>query len=349
MTSLEKDIQGANARMDELEKKVENNEVSTLQGRLTATESSVSSLDINMDIVLDELKTCKDHIQFLSETNKFQDLRIRELQHEITNLQTRSMKYNIIVYGIMRSKKDEDCTALFHKFCQKLLRIQQTINVVVAHRLGQTVYSPMVVRLANGEDKRLIFEHVSNLKGRKKSSGSFYRVSDQVPGIRKEKDRRRRDILRDNNRLGPSEKLELSTVKGILYVKEGSKEVVYDSKIVCPPALESLDWLREKCIQANKIISVMGQSEDIIVDGSKFVAYSREVRTINEVNEGYAALRMKHPGARHIVCAFRMPNMMRAQYNDFCDDEEWGAGRILLKALGDNGHRVSVPLCYKIL
>ena len=237
LTKLEEDFSVTNTKLTELEQK--STETPTIQVSNTIQQvemltHNIDNIDSNVEVIMDELKGCKEKMESLTEVVSLQSTRIQELQSEIVDLQTRSMKYNIIINGIKRLKKDENCIALVTKFCTKLLKIPTPIEIVVAHRLGQTLYSPIVARLAKAEHKTLIFEHVSNLKGKKNSTGSFYRVSDQLPGSRKEKDRRRRDILRNNNKLGPSEKLELSTAKGVIYRKDGNIMVKYESKIVCP-------------------------------------------------------------------------------------------------------------------
>ena len=104
-------------------------------------------------------------------------------------------------------------------------------------------------------------------------------------------------------------------------------------KLYAPSSIDCLTMMVDETVRATRLRARMGRSETFSIEGSSFIAYSLEVSEMTQINEGYVAIRAAHTGARHVVCAFRIPNQFRAQYNDFCDDEEWGCGRILLNAL----------------
>ena len=299
---------------------------------IKAVENSIDNLDVNTNIIMEELQECKSKVNILSQIVNNQATKIEELTELTTDLQARSMKYNIVITGILR-KKDEDCKKKVERFLTKVLKVTEHVDIIVAHRLGKAMTSPIVARIGNDIQKKAIFQNVSNLQGRKNSNGDFFRVNDQLPGMRQEKDRRRRDIIRDNNRANPSERLELTTKGGQIYITEGETVRPYDSLLICPAAVDALEMTQVQIAENACKLDRMGKSGEYTCEGSTFLGFSREIKSIDEVNEWYRVVRMAHSGARHIVCAFRLPGMYKAQCNDFCDDEEWGGGRILLNAL----------------
>ena len=69
------------------------------------------------------------------------------------------------------------------------------------------------------------------------------------------------------------------------------------------------------------------------MDGSIFQGFTAEIATIEEVNELYTAMRVQHTKARHVICAFRLPGQNFVKFQDYHDDQEWGAGRHVLNAM----------------
>ena len=66
-------------------------------------------------------------------------------------------------------------------------------------------------------------------------------------------------------------------------------------------------------------------------DESTFKGISTSVETLQQVNEAYAKVRAMYSEARHVICAFRIPHGQHHLHEDYQDDNEHGAGRILLK------------------
>ena len=71
-------------------------------------------------------------------------------------------------------------------------------------------------------------------------------------------------------------------------------------------------------------------------DGNVFWGYTLPVNNIQQINQAYLKLRILHPRARHIICAYILENVQDPEQMNFCDDGEIAAGRILLKLLQEN-------------
>ena len=54
------------------------------------------------------------------------------------------------------------------------------------------------------------------------------------------------------------------------------------------------------------------------------------------VEEAYLKIRLLHPAAKHVVCAYFLEGTEPHYDQDFCDDGEHGTGKHLLSWLQDN-------------
>ena len=76
--------------------------------------------------------------------------------------------------------------------------------------------------------------------------------------------------------------------------------------------------------------------------GNTFAAYTKDINSVEEINKAYLNIRLKHPEARHIICAYSIDHQHLHKANNFCDDQDVGMGRALLSIMEDNAitHRV---------
>ena len=69
------------------------------------------------------------------------------------------------------------------------------------------------------------------------------------------------------------------------------------------------------------------------IEGSLFKGFMVEIATIEEVNDFYMAMKLKHMGARHIICMYRLPGRNFIKFQDGEDDGEHGTSRFILNAM----------------
>ena len=72
------------------------------------------------------------------------------------------------------------------------------------------------------------------------------------------------------------------------------------------------------------------------VDSSTFVGYTGALGSMKEVNEMYAAVCKKEKEARHVICAVRLPGTDFHVLDDYNDNDEHGADRLLKKILRES-------------
>ena len=139
-----------------------------------------------------------------------------------------------------------------------------------------------------------------------------------------------REIKYENSLRPHLDKLEVKVEKGELYINN----VIYEPDIVCPDRLQLLDWNEEKIKELDTFYNDKVKSGgEIHIDSSTFTGYKVEIQSMLDINTAYEALRLKFPGARHVVCAYRLPGKNFVKYQSGCDDGEHGAYRFILNAM----------------
>ena len=75
-----------------------------------------------------------------------------------------------------------------------------------------------------------------------------------------------------------------------------------------------------------------------VKDGNEFTGYTIAVSKLDQIKDSYLKLRLLHPRARHIICAYMINDstILEQDHKGFCDDDEVGAGRILLNFMEFN-------------
>ena len=132
------------------------------------------------------------------------------------------------------------------------------------------------------------------------------------------KRRRERDIKAEIKR-DPNDKTKTEhTAKGF---KVG--DAVYRKKIDVPDPSQILELKAEEL-------------EEMQVEDSVLVPYIVDVSSYNMIRKAYLKIKLMHARARHIVCAYFLQGQEKHLLQDYVDDEEYGAGRILLHMLKRN-------------
>ena len=72
-------------------------------------------------------------------------------------------------------------------------------------------------------------------------------------------------------------------------------------------------------------------------EGNKFVGYTAAVKDHKTIRDMYAKLRLVHPGAKHIICAFYLPGQELHYNQDSHDDGDHGVSKHILQIMLQNG------------
>ena len=123
------------------------------------------------------------------------------------------------------------------------------------------------------------------------------------------------------------------------FVKKGIKvgASTYRKKVT-PPDPTSL--LQLSCKELDDILKTQTmKGPEVRVKGNVFIPYAIDTGDYQKIRDAYLKIRLLHPPARHIMCAYILPGpeTERHHLNDSCDDGEAGAGAYLLKVMEESG------------
>ena len=127
-------------------------------------------------------------------------------------------------------------------------------------------------------------------------------------------------------------KPEIQYQKGILHVGP----TPYKKKVTAPKPTELLKYTPEELDILLKLPSAKGPQ--IQKGDSYYTAYCVDADNAQTVRDVYFKVRLLHARARHIICAYKLPGPETDKFlnEDFCDDDEFGAGALLLGVMKKN-------------
>ena len=274
----------------------------------------------------DDVESLREEIRILKNSVIRQGALLQEDRDKREVEDLRAMRKEMIIRGLIENDK-ESCKDVVNQFIMDKLKIQKgLVNVMEAHRMGQGKNRPMLIRLHSPAEKGQIYKHVKNLKGVTNILSQSYQVSDHLPP-RINDQQTRFKILKRINRKKTVDQLEMNLEKGSLLIK-GSKykklvSAPSDKDILKASAAEKLKWSKIKLVPGNIIRK----------EKCEFHGFSLVTNKINTIRDAYCKLRIQHGSARHIVCSWRLPGTNWPQLQDYENDDEHNAGKVLLQVL----------------
>lgn len=145
LTSMQSEIKNLNLKVLEVEESQEFISKSFKENEVNATKA----LDH-----LDEITELKHVLENTMTENK-------RLNEEIIDIQCRSMRDNLIFYGIKEdvSRRVENCEEIISDVCRNVLNIQESIEIEHAHRMGRKMNDkprPVVVKLSRFPQREMV-------------------------------------------------------------------------------------------------------------------------------------------------------------------------------------------------
>ena len=208
--------------------------------------------------------------------------------------------------------------------------IEYEMNVQVrvedAYPIGQAVPRQLVVMFLTLQDKHIVLQNRASLKGLVNAYDQQYYFNEYYPTATNEKKRRERDI-RSINKEQVNGKMEIKIEKKQLQVNGEA----YIKQIHEPTPEDILDLSTAKYEQ----ILSLPLSEEVKLQekDSSFYAFTASVSSFSAIQASYTQVRLLHPKARHIICAYNIPGDKFYENCDGCDDQEFGATRSILKEM----------------
>lgn len=323
-------------------------------------EKRVARMQKEMNSMKDKLKASnkevKNHFQYLYKrevTNKTELMEVREKVETLSNViirleqkledsankliafQARSMRKNLIISGLEEPKNEtpQQLSQAVAQFLQQKLKAEAPVPLKICHRLNYvdgSEYRPVIIKLANLEQKSLLLSLGPNLKGLKNNKNRYYYLNEQLPDQLAEEKKYAQTWIKENKSKQVGEQLQMKIYKNKLRINNEP----YQKKVKPPSAAEILRLDPTEIESTKKALTVFGESK--MLETSEFISYASKVTTAEEVRIAYRKLRLKYPDATHITSAFRLEQPNGPYNQEANDDGEHAAGRSLLKVLQEN-------------
>ena len=252
---------------------------------------------------------------------------IADLTRRLEGVELSNVKRSAILSGIVFSDKKKDRAVELKTFFSDVLRAK--VDIEDSFLLGGKNPKSVVVTFGSAKDKHRAFAEKKLLKDYDGGCDMPVFLNDYLPPATGEKRRRDKDVVRiakqDPNIKGEPE----HTDKGI---RVG--QIQYKKQVQAPKPEDLLELTSDELDTVLKYDNVRGDA--VRKEDSVFLPYSADVKSLQDVRNGYLKIRLMHARARHVVCAYNLPGNPSFHYQDFEDDEEHGAGRVLLNILMQN-------------
>ena len=251
------------------------------------------------------------------------------VEDKLIAMEHRSMRRHIVISGLETSNKISTCVKEVKTYLKERLKVE--IEIIDCFKLGQGTNKPVVILVDSITDRATLFQAMDVYRKacvEEQTEPQFY-CSDYTPAPIKEARRKERDIFR-NNEKDTANQISMSMEKTGLKV-EGA---AYQPPIKPPEPTQVLSYTDQ---QLDSIYELeLNAGEKVVHEESTFIAYSIPVNAHLVIENAYMKLRLKHPTAKSISCSFSIPGMPRYKHEDFCDDKEIGAGRLLMNIIKKN-------------
>ena len=203
------------------------------------------------------------------------------------------------------------------------------VNIKDIFFLTQKSTSPMVITFESQYDKIQVYRNVKKVKDLVNEANESFFFNDYLPSDMSERRRRENEVFRMNE-MEEENKIDMVRKGGKLWIE--SKP--YEKKIHTPSPKEMVAVSMTQLDYAMGLELVPG--DEVKIEDSTFTAYTRAVNQFDMIQAGYLKMKLLHPTAKHIVCTFRIPGNRPFECEDFCDDNENGAGRVILNWMKDH-------------
>ena len=292
--------------------------------------SKVIGADPKIRKMEQEVAFWKVKAETLTEVCDRMNTEIQDLTTRLDSVELNCSKKKLIMTGVQlpstKLKDKQQNIIALEKFLEGALQIPVKIDDYFM--VGDGELRPIVLIFPCLEMKRAVFQNKGYLKDIKVEGRKVY-INEYLPPIALEKKKRDQDIVSKMKQNGQDE--QLTYIHGQIAI-QGK---IY-KKMVTPPGPKELINITAEEIE--KILKIsMCKGVDIVKLNSHFIGYSVEATTHHEINEAYKKIKMIRPNARHVVCAYIINYEDEANAQDYHDDGEPGAGRVVLDLLQQKG------------
>ena len=301
---------------------------------LKIVQDEFQSLSSSLSIAVDQNEKLLNRIDVLEKRLQLTEgllhqsrVKIDMQNEKIIDLQTRSMRDNLVVRGIDETENEswETTEAKVVKFMKSELKIPdaEIPKIDRAHRIGPKIKDRprnVVVKFASSKGKSRVFKYVKNLGGKKQ-----FGVQEQLPP----------EVQQRRNRLWPlfkDAKNESKTDKTMKVMWSADKLIINGKEHTAKDDVQHITSVEHCDIRVHT-----EHSQVIHEQGSKFQGHAASLKHGTTVADALAKLYSNHSvsQAEHNIYAYRIGKGQNVK-EAYSDDGEHGAGFRLLQLLSND-------------
>ena len=267
---------------------------------ILATNTEIATLRKDLKSTETNLKLCQVQLREVSGTCIKQDLELKECKSKL-EVVTKRLDKNVLRITGLEEKKEEDCIHSVTSFFKNTVGIEKEIKLVDAHRIGFGKDRAVLAYLEDVTDMSLLLGNAKNLKDKVNKYNKPYFLSKQITAGAKSKRQRQRQLISLNSEIDSQYQKSMQCSNGELLV-DGE---VYTKELRAPSCRVII--LASKQQRLERLNKKMTKRVPKMFKGQEFLAYTAEVKEVQDANVTYAKVRSIHTDARHVICASRMP------------------------------------------
>ena len=263
----------------------------------------------------------KSKTSILTDVVNNMSLQMDELKSKMEGLELSNAKKSVSISGLYIYGTKYEQIQQVEKFLDEMLGVY--VNIDDMYTLGSTQPRLIVVSFQSIQQKKDVLRFKSFLKGKTNKDNRPYFINEYIPTATQEKRNREKLIRQQIDKLQSPP--EVAYIRGVMHIQGA----IYKSKVLTPTPKDLVDMSAQELKQVLKL--PIKSSGSITQERSIFAGYTAAVKNHQQIREMYKAMKILHPGARHIVCAYNIEGEEEPYFNqNYCDDDEPGAGKKVL-------------------
>ena len=249
----------------------------------------------------------------------------------INQLSTTSHKGKFLVFGL-DDEDSVDAKESVKKFIKQKLGIDDKHNITVtsAHKIGKKPATPIWFKILDPDHVALIFNNVSNLKGKKNTARKNFHIQQYLSERDNAEHVHQQDLVMQNCWLPISHQVSMKRCNNKIVI---NNEVFESASILKTPKTKATLLTPDEDLDIEKTAIHKGQLTTI--NGSSFYAYAATVHSLDEVKASYKIVKAQHISASHIMCSYKIFGSKFYELQNYSDDGKHAGGKVILNCLKD--------------
>ena len=281
----------------------------------------------NIDKLNCELQQQKMKIHLLNEVLQQNCEILEDISKKLDTNELNTARKTGVLTGVIFSEKKKDRQEELQNFFEETMG--KAVTVEDSYFLGYRNPRPVVIIFNTAAEKQEIFKNKSRLQNFESRNGKPIYLNDYLPAGLNEKRKRERSIVAEVKKKSDGKRTAEYTEHGL---KIGNE--IYKRKVDPPTSSDVLNLTTEQLNDTLACESVRGPA--ISVEDSVFQAFATDAQDYPKVREAYLKVKIMNAKAKHIAAAWYLPGQDTYHKQDSTDDDDHGAGKIILKMMQEN-------------